>query len=137
LVFHMAFLAPVSNKNFGRFLLQCLPLILVTTFMGLGGIIPIAMPLQIKSLSMSLLIPLSPIAVLTWWAIVVLGSLQGGLLIFLFQLWAVKKDFRSWTILTTGEGEIMIPKWGKLWWWILISMGINIAGILIGVVLLK
>jgi hypothetical protein len=137
LVFHMAFLAPVSNKNFGRFLLQCLPLVLVTTFMGLGGIIPIAMPLVKKSLNMSLLIPLSPLAVMTWWAIVVLGALTGGLLIFLFQRWAIKNDFRSWTILTTGDGEIIIPKWGKLWWWVLISLGILFAGLLIGIVLAK
>lgn len=135
--FHTAFLAPVSNKNFGRFLLQCLPLVLVTTFMGLGGIIPIAMPLVIKSLNISLLIPLSPLPVMTWWAIVVLGALSGGFLIFLYQRWAVKKDFRSWSILTEGEGEIIIPKWRKLRWWVLISMGILFAGLLIGVVLAK
>jgi hypothetical protein len=135
--FHTAFLAPVSNKNFGRFLLQCLPLVLVTNFMGLGGIFPIAMPLVNKSLNMSLLIPLSPLPVMTWWAFVVLGALPGGFLIFLFQRWAVKKDFRSWSILTTGDGEIMIPKWGKLWWWFLISVGILFAGLLIGIVLAK
>ncbi len=137
LAFHLAFLAPVSNRNFGRFLLQCVPMILVTTFTGLGGIFPIAMPLVIKSLNMSLLIPLSPLAVLTWWAIVVLGALPGGFLIFLFQRWTIKKGFRSWSILTSGDGEIMIPKWGKLWWWILISVGILFAGLLIGVVLAK
>jgi hypothetical protein len=137
LVFHMVFLAPVSNQNPGQFLLKCFPLVMATTFMGLGGIIPIAMPLANKSLNMSLLIPLSPISVLTWWAIVVLGGLTGGLLILLFQRWALKKDFRSWSILTTGDGEIMIPKWGKLWWWLLISVGILITGLLIGVVLAK
>jgi hypothetical protein len=137
LVFHMAFLAPLSNKNFGRFLLQCLPLVLVTTFMGLGGIIPVALPLVNKSLNMSLLLPLSPLPLMTWWAIVVLGALPGGLLIFLFQRWAIKEDFRSWTILIAEEGEIIIPKWGKLWWCILISMGILFTGLLIGVVLVK
>ena len=60
-VFHMVFLAPVSHKNAGRFLLQCLPLVLVTTFIGLGGIIPVALPLVNKSLNMSLLLPLSPL----------------------------------------------------------------------------
>jgi hypothetical protein len=137
LVFHMTFLAPVSHKNAGRFLLQCLPLVLVTTLIGMGGIIPVALPLVNKSLNMSLLLPLSPLPVMTWWAIVVLGALPGGFLIFLFQRWAIKKEFRSWTILTTGDGEIMIPKWKNLWWWILISMGILFAGLFIGVVLLK
>ncbi len=95
-VFHMVFLAPVSHKNAGRLLLQCLALVLVTTFIGLGGIIPVALPLVNKSLNMSLLLPLSPLSVMTWWAIVVLGALPGGFLIFLFQRWAVIKDFRSW-----------------------------------------
>ncbi len=40
LIFHMAFLAPVSHMNAGQFLLQCLPLVLVTMFTGMGGIIP-------------------------------------------------------------------------------------------------
>jgi len=137
LIFHIAFLAQVSLMNAGRFLIQCLPLVLVTTFTGMGGIIPVALPLVNKSLNMSLLLPLSPLPVMTWWAIVVLGALPGGLLIFLFQSWAIKKDFRSWTILTAGEGEIIMPKLGKLWWWVLISMGILFAGLLIGVVLVK
>lgn len=137
LVFHMAFLAPVSNKNFGRFLIQYLPLVLVTTFMGLGGIIPIAMPLVNKSLNMSLLLPLSPLAVLTWWATVVLAALLGGLLIFLFELWVVKRGFQAWITLTRSDGEIIIPKWSKLWWWILISIVILFAGLLIGVVLAR
>jgi len=137
LVFQMVFLSPVSHKNAGRFLLQSLPLVLVTTFIGLGGIIPVALPLVNKSLNMSLLIPLSPLSVMTWWAIVVLGALPGGFLIFLFQRWAIKKDFRSWTVLTSGDGEIMIPKWRNLWWWILISIGILVAGLMIGIVLLK
>jgi hypothetical protein len=137
LVFQMVFLSPVSHKNTGRFLLQCLPLVLVTTFIGLGGIIPVALPLVNKSLNMSLLMPLSPLSVMTWWAIVVLGALPGGFLIFLFQRWATKKEFRSWTILTTGDGETMIPKWKNLWWWILISLVILFVGLFIGVVLLK
>jgi hypothetical protein len=86
---------------------------------------------------MSLLLPLSPLSVMTWWAIVILGALPGGFLIFIFQRQAVKKEFRSWTVLTAGEGEIVIPKWGNLWWWLLISIGILITGLMIGVVLLK
>jgi hypothetical protein len=91
LVFHIVFLAPVSHKNAGRFLLQCFPLVLITTFTGLGGIIPMALPLVNKSLNMALLLPLSPLSVMTWWAIVVLGTLPGGLIIFIFQRWAIKK----------------------------------------------
>jgi hypothetical protein len=31
----------------------------------------------------------------------------------------------------------LIPIWGNLWWWILISIGIQFAGLFIGIVLLK
>jgi hypothetical protein len=137
LVFHMAFLSPLSKENDGRLLLQCLPPVLVITLTGLGGITSVALPLVNKSLNMSLLIPLSPWPMITWWAIVVLGALPAGLLIFLYQRWALKNDFRAWTILTAGEGEIMMPEWGKLWWWILISLGILIAGLMIGLLLIN
>jgi len=137
LVFHVALLAPISNRNFGWFLMQRLPQVFVTTFLGLGGIIPIAMTLVNESLNMSLLLPLSPFAVITWWAIVVLGALLGGLLIFLFELWAVKRGFQSWTILTGSKGEVITPKWSKLWWWFLISIVILFAGLITGVVLAK
>lgn len=137
LVFNLAFLAPVCKRNYGSFILQRLPQVLVTTNLGLGGISPIAMLLVNKSLNMTLLIPLSPLAVMTWWAIIVLGALAGGLFIFLFECWEAKKGFRSWTILADNGGELNIPAFSKLWWWILISMGILFTGLLIGVVLLK
>jgi hypothetical protein len=137
LVYHFAFLAPVCNRNIGRFFLQRFPQVMITTFLGLGGIIPIAMPLVNKSLNMALLIPLSPLAVMTWWAIVVLGALAGGFLIFLFERWEVKGGFRSWTVLADSDGELIIPSIKKLWWWILISVVILLAGLIIGVMLSK
>jgi hypothetical protein len=137
LVVHTVFLTSVSHKNAGKLLLKCLPLVLITTFTGLGGIIPVALPLVNKSLYMSLLIPFSPLSVMTWWAIVALGALPGGFFIFLFQRWATNKGFRSWSVLTTGDKEIIIPGWRNLWWWILISIGILFAGLLIGVILNK
>jgi hypothetical protein len=136
-VYHWIFLAPVSNRGAGRFFLQCFPQVLVTTFLGLGGIIAVAMPLVNMSLNMTLLIPLSPMAVTTWWALVVLGALAGGLLILLFERWEAKRGFQSWTILAEGDGGLIIPSWRKLWWWILISVVILINGLVIGVLLSK
>ena len=133
LVYHLAFLAPASNRSIGRFFIQRLPQVLITTFLGLGGIIPIAMPMVNKSLNMALLIPLSPLAVMTWWAIVVLGALAGGVLIFLFERWEAKRGFRSWTVLAESDGELIIPSCRKLWWWILISVVILLNGLFIGV----
>jgi hypothetical protein len=137
LVFHVAFLAPVSNRNWVRFLIQRIPQVLGTTFMGLGGIIPVAMFLVNKSLTMSLLLPLSPFPVITWWAIVVLGALPGGLFIFIYEKWAVTRGYRSWTVLAGTDGEVITPGWKKLWLWILIGIVILFAGLLAGVVLAK
>ncbi len=136
-VYHWLFLAPFSNRGAVRFFLQCFPQVLITTFLGLGGIIAVAMPLVNKSLNMVLLIPLSPMAVTAWWAIVVLGALAGGLLIFPLERWEAKRGFQSWTILADGDGELIIPSWRKLWWWILISVVILINGLVIGVLLSK
>jgi hypothetical protein len=136
-VYHLAFLTPVSSRSTGRFFMQCLPQVLITTFMGLGGIIPIAMPLVNKSINMALLIPLSPLAVMTWWAIVVLGALAGGFLIFLFERWEAQRGFRSWTVLADSDGELFIPSFNKLWWWIVISVLILLAGLIVGVLLSK
>jgi hypothetical protein len=136
-VYHLVFLAPVCNRSTGRFVLQCFPQVLITAFLGLGGIIPVAMLLVNKSLNMILLMPLSPLAVMTWWAIVVLGALAGGLLIFLFERWAAKRGFRSWTVLANGDGELIIPSCKKLWWWILISVAVLLNGLVVGVLLSK
>ena len=136
-VYHLVFLYPVSNRSFGRFLFQRFPQVLITTFLGLGGIFPVAMQLVNKSLAVPLLKPLSPLAVMTWWAIVVLGALAGGLLVFLFELWEVKRGFRAWAVLADGNGEPIIPSFKKLWWWILVSFTILIAGLILGIMLTK
>jgi hypothetical protein len=137
LLFHGPFLAPASADNFGRFLIHRLPQVLVTTFLGLAGTFTISMPLVNKSLNMSQLFPLSPWAVVTWWAIVVLGALAGGLLVFFYERWAVKRGFQAWSILAGNPGEVITPTWRKLWLWIPISTMILLAGLIGGVMLNK
>jgi hypothetical protein len=137
LMFHVTFLNVAGKSNFGRLLLRRIPQVLITTFLGLGGMVSIALPLVNKSLNMSLLIPLSPFPIMTWWAIVVLGALAGGLLIFIFESWEVKRNYRAWSVLTGGEEELIIPQCKKLWWWILISIVILFAGLIAGVLLAR
>ncbi len=135
LVFHVGFLSPVSNWNFGRLALKYIPRVLITTFLGMGGIIPLAMPLVNKSLYMPLISPLSPLSVMTWWAIVVLGTLPGGFLIFIYERWEVRRSYRSWSVLEGSEGELIIPAFKILWWWILISILVLFAGLITGALL--
>jgi hypothetical protein len=134
-IYHLVFLARYSSK--GLFVIQRLPQVLITTFLGLGGIIPVAMPLVNKTINMALLYPLSPLAVTGWWAMVVLGSIPGALLIFLFGLWEAKRGFRSWTVIAQGEGDLVVPPFRRLWWWIPVSFVVQIAGLVLGVMLLK
>jgi hypothetical protein len=133
-LFHLALLGSVSSKT-DRFLVKCLPQVLVTTFLGLGGIIAVSMPLVNNNLNMELLMPLSPLAVTTWLALVVLGALLGGFFIYLFERGLVKSGFQSWTLLTQTEGELTVPTWRRLRWWILIGFLVLIAGLFTGAAL--
>jgi hypothetical protein len=68
---------------------------------------------------------------------VVLGALIGGLLIFLYECWAVRVGFQAWSVLACKVGEVRTPSWRKLWWWILLSYAAFLGGIVVGVVLSK
>jgi hypothetical protein len=74
---------------------------------------------------------------MTWWAIIVLGALGGGFLIFLYEHWAVKRGFRAWIILAGTEGEVITPSWRILWWWILVSFVALQIGLIAGLALLN
>jgi hypothetical protein len=137
ILFHSPLLASAGKKNFLKFLFQRLPQVMVVTFLGLAGIFPVAMPLENMSLAMSQIIPLSPWIVLTWWAITVLGSLAGGLFIFIYENWAAKRGFQAWNVFAENDGDVITPGWSKLWWWVIISVLFIFAGLIVGVLLLK
>ena len=137
LVFHGPLLASVTNEGSGRFLCQRLPQSLVAANLGLGGISVVAMPLVNQSLRTCSIFPLNAWTVLIWWVIAVMGALIGGLLIFLYECWAVRVGFQAWSVLACRVGEVRTPSWRKLWWWILLSYAALLGGIVVGVVLSK
>jgi len=137
LIFHTAFLASASKRNYFRYTIMRLPQVLVITFLGLGGIIPVALPLANNNLSMSLLLPLSPLAVTSWWTFVVYGSVPGGLLILIYELWAVKRGYLSWSSIEEGNEKVNSPAWKKIWWWLPVSFAVILSGIILGVVLVN
>jgi len=137
IIFQSPLLAIAGKINFGKFLFQRLPQVLVTTFLALAGIFPVSMVLVNKSLAMSQIIPLSPWIVMTWCAIIVAGSLVGGLFIFFYEYWAVKRGYQAWNVFAGNEGEVYTPGWSKIWWWILISILILFAGLAAGIMLQK
>jgi hypothetical protein len=97
--------------------------------LGIAGVFALAMPLvNWLSNTCSMMEP-SPWALVSLWAVVVAGALPGLLLILLYEGWGVRRGFRAWSILTTGDGELSTPPWRRLWWWILLSLAFVIAGI--------
>jgi len=137
IIFHGLFLASAGKKNLVKFLLQRLPQVLITTFLGLAGIITVAMPLEQKFLAASQIMPLSPWIVMAWWAIIVLGSLVGGLLISIYEHWAVRRGYQAWSIIAGNEGEVNTPGWSKIWWWILVSIIITVTLFAVTIMLLN
>jgi hypothetical protein len=137
LAYHLALLAPVSKNNVGIFMAKRPVQVLASTFMALGGIIPVALPLVNKTLCMALLDPLSPLSIMTWWAFSVLGAFPGGILVFLMERWIVRRDFRAWTIFAGEDGEVVTPGWSRLWWWFVISFFVLVAGLITGAALVR
>jgi len=137
IIFHSFLLALAGKMNFIKFLFQRLPQVLVITNLSLAGIFPVSMVLVNKTLAMSQIIPLSPWIVMTWLAIIVAGSLIGGLFIFFYELWAIKRGYLAWNVFAENEGEVSTPGWSKIWWWILISIVSLFIGLFAGVALLR
>ena len=137
IIFQSPLLALTGKKNFFKFLFQRLPQVLVTTFLGLGGIFPVSMVLVNRTIAISQLIPLSPWIILTWLTIIVAGSLIGGIFVFLYEYWAIKRGYLAWNVFAGNEGEVTTPQWGKVWWWILIGILILLTGLIAGIMLLK
>jgi len=137
IIFQSPLLALTGKKNFFLFLFQRLPQVSVTTFLVLGGIFPVSMVLVNRTIAMSQVIPLSPWIVMTWLAIIVAGSLIGGMFVYLYELWAVKKGYQAWNVYAGSEGEVTTPKWSKIWWWLIISTQVLLAGFIAGIMLQK
>lgn len=135
LVFHGPLLTSVTEKSYSRLLSQRLPQVLVTVNLSIAGIIVVALPLVNLSTRICSILPLTAWTVMIWWGTVVLGTLVGGLLLFLYEGWAVKSDFQAWSVLAWKEGEVRTPSWRKLWWWILLSYAALFSGLAAGVIL--
>lgn len=81
-------------------------------------------------------LPLPPWTAVGWWGLTVIGAVLGMLLLLLFEGWAVRRGFQAWSVLASGQGEMITPGWHRLWWWILLSYLALFAGI-VGMVLLQ
>ena len=135
LIFQGPLLSSVTEQSYGRFLSQRLLPALVAANLGMAGINLVAMPLVNQSIRVCSVLPLSARTVMTWWAIVVVGALVGGLLLSFYESWAVGRGFQAWSVLASSRGEVRSPSWRELWWWILLSYVALLGGLASGVIL--
>ena len=137
LVFHGPLLASMTDKSYGRFLIDRLPQALVASNLGLAGISAIAVPLTMYSIRVCSLFPLNIWTFITWWAVVIPGALVGLLLLFLYEFWAIRGGFQAWSVLAWREAKVHTPSWRDLWWWILLSYAVLFGGFAVSVILTK
>lgn len=131
LFFHGPLLAWGAKAGYFHTLLRRLPQAWAAANLGLAGVFMLAMPLLNQSTRVCSVMPLSPWMVLTWWALVVLSAPVGALLLFGFELWALRRGCRAWSVLAYGGREVVSPSWRKSWWWILLSYVALVGGVIV------
>jgi len=137
LVFQGPLLALAGKGGYLRTLWERLPHALLAGNLGMAGVLALAGPLAITSTGACSLFPTPGWSLGTLWAIVVLGALPGGLLLALYQLWAVKRGLVAWRALASREGEVRSAAWRKLWWWVPLSYAVLLCGVVAFAVLLR
>jgi hypothetical protein len=135
--FHGIMLSGASGTRYGKFLQRRLPHVLITLFLGCSGIFMVSIPFVNNKLTMSQIMPLSPWIVMTWWAVIVAGSIAGSLFIYFYELWSVRRGSAGWIVLTDNSDEVKSLKLRKIWWWIPVSLTVLITGMIIAVKLLQ
>lgn len=133
LVFQGLLLTRVTGKGYWRTLSERLAPAWVAANLGLAGINAVAAPLAGRSLRSGATLPVSLPGAGAWWAMAVSGALAGGVLLFIFEYWSVRRGCRAWSVLAAGEGAAASLSWRQLGWWLGLSYLVLIAGVFLGV----
>jgi hypothetical protein len=130
-------LAWATRSNYVRTVLRRLPAMLVSTNLALAGLVAVNLPLINWHLGYC---GFSRLTILPWWGITVLSTLVGGLPLYIYHTWAVRRDFTAWPVRLWGMGEasdgattISSLPWRRLWLWIVLSFVILVTGMVLGV----
>ena len=135
LVFHGPLLTAMADTKAGVFFIRRLLQVWVAANLGMARINIVAMPLVNRSVQFCNLRPLTVWAVCTWWAIVVLGTLPGMLLLYFYERWSLQRGCMAWSVLVLQQGEAKTPSWHEAWWWIPVSFAVLICGLAAGVII--
>jgi hypothetical protein len=135
LAFQGPLLALAARRGYLWMLWKRLPHALVAANLGIAGINLAAAPLINASLRTCSIFPRPGWSAGILWALVVAGALPGGLLLFLYQSWAVRRGLAAWRVVAAGDGEVCSGSWRTLWWWVLLSYVVLVGGLVASVVL--
>jgi hypothetical protein len=130
-------LALATRRRYRRVLLERLQTVLVSTNMVLAGLLANSAPLVKAHLNYC---GWSTWTVLPWWTINVLGASGGGLLLYAYHAWAIRRGFAAWsmplldTSLAGGVMAVSSPPWRCLWLWIVLSFVALTTGIVLGAI---
>jgi hypothetical protein len=137
LLFQAPLLARATRRSYVSTVTRRLPGALVSTNLSLAGMLAVTAPLVIGSLNYC---SFGALTALQWWPIAVPGALAGGLMLYAYQSWAVRRGFAAWSALLWGATEadggtpaVTYPPWRRLWPWILASFVALAAGTALGV----
>lgn len=136
LLIHGPLLAVATRTRYRRIVIRRLPTALVSTNLSLAGLLAITVPLIVWCVNLS---ARGALLAVRLWAVAVPGALLGGLLLYTYHAWAVRRNFASWSALLCNPGEdsgcatqASPPSWRRLWLWVPVSFVVLVAGMALG-----
>jgi hypothetical protein len=116
-----------------------LPWAFVSANLAVAGLLAVALPLVPLQMK---LCPIDALTPLSWWAIVALGAPVGGLPLYGYWLWAVRRGLGSWSALFPGASERVadpsaatLSSGRRLGLWLMVSVAALVTGIALGAML--
>ena len=138
LLYQTPLLAWATKRGYLRTLWDRLPAVLVSTHLAMAGLFVLEVPLIKWHLETC---GFGAWTVLSWWAIAAAGACAGGLLLYAYHTWTVRRGYRAWSALLWGAGEadgrrvgVASPPWRRLWVWVVGSFVVLAAGIVLGLI---
>jgi len=138
LLYQAPLLAWATEGGYAHTVWRRLPAFLVSANLALAGILAVTLTLLNWLLNDC---AFSAWTIVSLWAITVLGALAGGLLLAIYQAWAVRRGLAAWSAMmwdtqetAAGPPPASYPTWRHLWPWILLSSAVLSSGVLLGLI---
>ena len=137
LLFHGPLLASRANLGYLQFVLRRLPHVVVAMILGLAGMSVGALPLATLAMRKCVVLPVPASTAGVFWAVLLPGTMAGGVLLWLYNRWGVVRGFRAWSLLALGETGFAFAGWRKLGLWILLSLAALVGSVVVNQYLVR